>query len=116
MSKEASLRHLENYFNQELLCAKKSNSAQLHVELSECLHHLKRLTGVVDFIGGHPVVDEHECNTWITDFYDDLYVVRVYEALFNKLDVADELATGYDIEDGCEQNGKFYFLVKYVGE
>lgn len=116
MSKEASLRHLENYFKRELHCAVALNCEQDVVELHECLHHLKRLTGEVDFIGGHPVVDKVECNTWITDFYDDLYVVRVHEALFNELDIADELATCYYIEDGCEQNGKFYFLVKYVGE
>ena len=116
MGKENSLSHLENYFNRETLSAKREGSAQKVVELAECLHHLKKLTGVVDFIGKYPVVDKVECNTWITDFYDDLYIVRVHETTFNKMDIADELATGYDIEDGCEQNGKYYFLVKYVGE
>lgn len=116
MNKQASLSHLENYFNRELLSAKKECSSQKVVELSECLHHLKRLTGAVDKIGVHAVVDKKECNVWDTELGEDLYVVRVYEALYYKLDLADELVTGYDIEDGCEQNGKYYFLVKYVGE
>ena len=116
MSKGHSLSYLENYFKQELLCAKKVNSAQKIVELSECIHHLKNLSGGVDKIGIYPVADKEECNTWITEPYNDEYVVSVPRNTFNKLDLGDELVTGYDIEDGCEYNGKYYFLVKYVGE
>lgn len=116
MSKQHSLSYLENYFKQELLCAKKVNSAQKIVELSECIHHLKNLSGVVDKIGVYPVVGREECNTWITGADNDEYVVNVSETTFNKMDIGDELVTGYDIEDGSEYNGKYYLLVKYVGE
>ena len=109
------ITHLENFFQQELLSAKKSLSAQREVEISNCIHHLQSLKGV-ETINGFKVCDSSQMGIWDVEGFDELYVIEVDKNTYAKFNLEDEFAVGYNVEDMADLDGIYFMLLGYEGE